>query len=180
VRSISLRRLQTRCGRLRRSAPCCLPASIDHRRHATICSSTCKSPDNHRAQLLHELQREACNFNLLASEQGGGGRRMRDRVGRCARRYPSPIPKGGASRTGTDLRRAGLWFLATIFPDHHTLVRRISTDSAREGWLYPAEGLMWSKDKEYRKHHHCRSYQHGNPMQHRNILATTAPWTTGR
>jgi hypothetical protein len=156
VRSISLRRLQTRCGRLRRSAPCCRPASIDHRRHATICSSTCKSPDNHRAQLLHELQTKRATSICwpLSRVAAAGG----CAIGRCARRYPSPIPKGGASRTGTDLRRPGLWFLATIFPGHHAIVRRISTDSAREGRLYPAEGLMWSKDKEDRKHHHCRSY----------------------
>jgi hypothetical protein len=36
--------------------------------------------------------------------------------------------------------------------------------------LYPAKGLMRSKDEEYRQRNHRPSYQHGNPVQHRYIM----------
>jgi hypothetical protein len=41
--------------------------------------------------------------------------------------------------------------------------------------LYPA-GLKRPKDEEYRRSNHRPSYQHGNPVQHRDIMTRICAW----
>jgi len=36
--------------------------------------------------------------------------------------------------------------------------------------------LKWPKDQEYRQTNHRPSYQHGNPVQHRDIMTRICAW----
>ena len=65
------------------------------------------------------------------------------------------------------------WFLATVFPGYQASFGRSNAASARQRLmrrLYPTEGVMRSNNKEYRQRNHRPSCEHGNPLQHRDIM----------
>ncbi len=72
----------------------------------------------------------------------------------------------------------GSWFLATVFRRDRASFGMRSTPRGRQcrmRRLYPA-GLKRPKDEEYRQSNHRPSYQHGNPLQHRNIMTRICAW----
>ena len=67
----------------------------------------------------------------------------------------------------------GLGFLATIFRRDHASFGTINASSSSQRPLrrpYPTEGMMWLKDKEDRQRNHRPSCEHGNPVQHRDLV----------
>jgi hypothetical protein len=59
-----------------------------------------------------------------------------------------------------------------------TTLPRESSPEAPQGRmrrLYPA-GLKRPKDEEYRQSNHRPSYQHGSPVQHRDIMTRICAW----
>ena len=73
---------------------------------------------------------------------------------------------------------SGSWFLATVFRRDRASFGMRSTPRGRRcrmRRLYPA-GLKRPKDEEYRQSNHRPSYQHGNPVQHRDITRRICAW----
>jgi hypothetical protein len=61
--------------------------------------------------------------------------------------------------------------LATIFRGDRAGFGAINTSRGGQRllrWLYPTEGVMRSKDKEYRQRNHRPGYEDANPVQHRD------------
>ena len=66
-----------------------------------------------------------------------------------------------------------LMLIATIFRRDRASFGVINTSRGSQRLLrrlYPTEGVMRSKDKEYRQRNHRPSCEHGNPVQHRDIV----------
>ena len=78
------------------------------------------------------------------------------------------------TRSEKDFASQVIWFLATIFRGHRASFGRSNAARASQRLmrrLYPTEGVMRSKDKEYRQRNHRPSYQHENPVEeHRDIM----------
>ena len=77
------------------------------------------------------------------------------------------------TRSEKDFASQVIWFLATIFPGYQASFGRNSTTCARQrlvGRLYPTGGVMRSESKVYRQRNHRPSCEHGNPVQHRDIM----------
>ena len=81
-------------------------------------------------------------------------------------------------RRSLDRVWVGSWFLATVFRRDRASFGMRSTPRGRQcrmRRLYPA-GLKRPKDEEYRRSNHRPSYQHGNPVQHRDIMTRICAW----
>jgi hypothetical protein len=65
------------------------------------------------------------------------------------------------------------WLIATIFRRDRASFGVINTSRGSQRLLrrlYPTEGVMRSKDKEYRQRNHRPSYEDANPLQHRDTV----------
>lgn len=85
----------------------------------------------------------------------------------------APLSEDNQGRHREPLR-SGLRFLATIFRGHRASFGRSNAADANQRLrrrLFPAEGVMRSKDKEYRQRNHRPSCEHTDPVEHRNIMA---------
>jgi hypothetical protein len=72
----------------------------------------------------------------------------------------------------------GSWFLATVFRRDRASFGMRSTPRGRQcrmRRLYPA-GLKRPKDEEYRQNNPRPGYQHGNAVQHRDIMTRICAW----
>ena len=77
------------------------------------------------------------------------------------------------TRSEKDFASQVIWFLATIFRGHRASFGRSNAARASQRLmrrLYPTEGVMRSKDKEYRQRNHRPSYEDANPVQHRDTV----------
>jgi hypothetical protein len=66
-----------------------------------------------------------------------------------------------------------LMLIATIFRRDRASFGVINTSRGSQRLLrrlYPTEGVMRSKDKEYRQRNHRPSYEDANPLQHRDTV----------
>jgi hypothetical protein len=66
-----------------------------------------------------------------------------------------------------------LMLIATIFRRDRASFGVINTSRGSQRLLrrlYPTEGVMRSKDKEYRQRNHRPSYEDANPVQHRDTV----------
>jgi hypothetical protein len=97
----------------------------------------------------------------------------------CSRPFGDPITLPGGCELVT-LKEARSWLLATIFRWDSAGFGAINTSRGSQRLtrrLYPTEGVMRSKHKEYRQRNHRPSCEHGNPVQHRDIVRRI--WTQG-
>ena len=93
-----------------------------------------------------------------------------DRGWKRASDEPIPLPRG---RELVTLEEARSWLLATIFRRDSAGFGAINTSRGSQRLtrrLYPTEGVMRSKHKEYRQLNHRPSCEHGNPVRHRDIV----------
>src|SRR5258708_5042789 len=89
-----------------------------------------------------------------------------------SRPFDDPITLPGGRELVT-LEEARSWLLATIFRWDSAGFGAIDTSRGSQRLtrrLYPTEGVMRSKHKEYRQRNHRPSSEHGNPVQHRDIV----------
>jgi hypothetical protein len=84
-----------------------------------------------------------------------------------SRPFDDPITLPGV------LEKARSWLLATIFRRDSAGFGAINASRGSQRLtrrLYVTEGVMRSKHKEYRQRNHRPSCEHGNPVQHRDIV----------
>ena len=89
-----------------------------------------------------------------------------------SRPFDDPITLPGGRELVT-LEEARSWLLATIFRRDSAGFGAINTSRGSQRLtrrLYPTEGVMRSKHKEYRQRNHRASCEHRNPVQHRDIV----------